>query len=200
MHYHASSCLSLKTIKLPLSIQQTACLNSAVIQRWSHSGTRQQACIVGWMWKWESFGKQFTKPALLREGDRTNSDDTQSWLHTAMTSLPLRVWQLSTSSLWQPDECSEWAVTLATAMLSWPSPYILPDSPRWRWVVHTHNNAHTHTHTHRHTTHTHKHFVNMYTCFIFFCVFLISEALTQTVSANTHLNNAHAHTPMLLWE
>ena len=78
---------------------------------------------------------------------------TLSWLHTSMTSLPLGVWQLSTSSLWQPDECSEWVVTLATAVLSWPSPYILPDSPRWQWAQRTLNNAHTHT-----QTHIHKHF------------------------------------------
>lgn len=73
----------------------------------------------------------------------------RSWARAAgptVTSLPFRVWQLSTSSLWQPDECSEWVVTLATAMLSWPSLYILPDSPRWQWAQRA--LAHTRTHTH----------------------------------------------------
>lgn len=149
------------------------------------------------MRKWESFGKQSTKPPPLREGDRTNSDDTPSWLHALMTSLPLRVWQLSTSSLWQPDECSEWVVTLATAMLSWPSPYILPDSPRWQWAQHTLNNAHTHTHT---LTHTNTHsqtlcqtHADMYAYFIFLCVFFTSETLTQTLS-ETHTETMHMPT------
>lgn len=65
-----------------------------------------------------------------RRDDDDDDDDASCWRHESVTSLPPRAWQLSTSSLRQPDECSEWVVTLATAMLSWPSPYIPPDSPR----------------------------------------------------------------------
>lgn len=141
------------------------------------------------MWEWESFGKQFQKPPLLT---RKSGDDTPTWLCALMTSLPLRVWQLSTSSLWQPDECGEWVVTLATAMLSWPSPYILPDSPRWQWAQHTLDNAHapTHTHTHSQTLCQHG---DIYTCFIFHCVFFRSETLTQTRS-ETHAKTMHMPT------
>lgn len=145
------------------------------------------------MCKWESFGKQFTKPPPLREGDRTkHSDDTPSWLHASMTSLPLRVWQLSTSSLWQPDECSEWVVTLATVMLSWPSPYILPDSPRWQWAQTHTQTMHTPTHTHTYSQTLCQH-VDMHTYFIFHCVFFRSESLTQTLS-ETHTKTMHMPT------
>lgn len=154
------------------------------------------------MWKWESFGKHITKPRLLREGDRTNTDDTASWLHTLMTSLPLRVWQLSTSLLWQPDECSEWVVTLATAMLSWPSPYILPDSPHWQWAQHAHTHTptmHTPTHTHTYSTTLCQTHVDMHTYFIFLCVVIYKGSAPSNHPWNTHGNNAHAHTPMLFW-
>lgn len=152
-------------------------------------------CIVDWMWKWESWSEQFKKPPL-REGDRTNGDDTPSWLQTPMTSFPLRLWQLSTSSRWQPDECSEWVVTLATAMLSWPSPYILPDSPHWQWAQHTHidtvNNAHTHTYTHTHTQFT-KHTQTCAHTLSFWVFFFISEMLTQTIP-ETHTETMHMPT------
>lgn len=158
-------------------------------------------CIVDWMWKWESLSEQFKKPPL-REGDRTNGDDTPSWLQTPMTSFPLRLWQLSTSSRWQPDECSEWVVTLATAMLSWPSPYILPDSPHWQWAQHTHtdtvNNAHTHTYTHTHTQFT-KHTQTCAHTLSFWVFFFYKWNAHSNHPWNTHRNNAHAHTPMLFW-
>ena len=154
------------------------------------------------MWEWESFGKQFQKPPLLT---RKSGDDTPTWLCALMTSLPLRVWQLSTSSLWQPDECGEWVVTLATAMLSWPSPYILPDSPRWQWAQHTLDNAHAPTHTHTHT-HIHKHFVNTetYTRALSFTVSSLEvkrslkPALKHTLKQCTC---PHAHAPLgiIMW-
>ena len=144
--------LTVKTIGTQslLNIQQITLYSATcIIHHCSYSVTRRQASIVDWMWQWESFGKQFTKPPLLRG----RQDEQLSWLHTLMTSLPFRVWQLSTSSQWQPDECSEWVVTLATAMLSWPSPYILRDSPRWQWAqqhsrqcTHPHSNARRHVH------------------------------------------------------
>lgn len=100
------------------------------------------------MWKWESFSKQIKQSLCCWE---RAAGWTVSWRHTPMTSLPLSVWQLSTSSQWQPDECNEWVVTLATAMLSWLSPYILPDSPCWRWAQHTRTKQCTHPHTYSRT-------------------------------------------------
>lgn len=113
-----------------------------------------------------------------------------------MTSLPLSVWQLSTSSQWQPDECNEWVVTLATAMLSWPSPYILPDSPCWHQAQRTHTKQCTHPHTHSQTLcQTHA---EIYTYFIFLLLFYKWNIYSNRLR-NRHSSNAHAHIPMLLW-
>lgn len=57
-------------------------------------------------------------------------------------------------------------------MLSWPSPYILPDSPRRQQAQHAVNNAHAPTRIHKHA--------DMY--FISHCVAFRSETLAQTLS------------------
>lgn len=137
----------------------------------------QKASIVYSRKKWESFALAIRKSsAAVIERDGMGGGGVQTG--HSVTSLPLRVWQLRTSLLWQPDECSEWVVTLATATLSWPYLYILPDSPRWRWAHHMHtvDNAHTHTHT----------FANTHTCHtrtsLFFSLYLWGNSTeTQTL-------------------